>query len=75
MSREEAEKDGLVDGHVVLLHVLEDGGGLSYVTCLAVQGNAVLERHSVRGDVLLLKQSHEIWYVNIVPILLINLNR
>ena len=73
VGREETQEDGLVDGHVLVLHVVEDGGGPRYVPRLAVQGHAVLERHSVGLDIFLLKRRHELRDIDIILILLMNL--
>ena len=73
VGREETEEDGLVDGHVVVLHVVEDGGGPRYVPRLAVQGNEVLERHPVGRDLLPVQRSQELRDVDRILILKVNL--
>ena len=73
VGREETEEDGLVDGHVLVLHVVEDGGGPRYVPRLAVQGHAVLERHSVRSYLLPVQDSQEVSDVDSILILQVNL--
>ena len=55
VGRKETEEDGLIDGHVVLLHVLEDGCGPSDVPRLAVESHAVLEGDSVGLDIFLVQ--------------------
>lgn len=66
-------EDGLVDGEVLLLHVLEDGGGPANVPLLTVEADTVLVGHTVGGQVILFKLRQELRYVDFVIIFKINL--
>ena len=66
-------EDGLVDGEVLLLHVLEDGGGPGNVPLLTVEADTVLVGHTVGLDVLLLQLRQEFRDIHFVIIFKINL--
>ena len=66
------KKDGFVDRHALLLHVLENSGGASDVATLAVETNKVLEGDSVGDNLSLLHLLKEVTGRHIVPILEVN---
>ena len=66
-------EDGLVDGEVLLLHVLEDGGGPANVPLLTVEADTVLVGHTVGLDVLLLQLGQELRNIHFMIIFKINL--
>ena len=69
MTGEEREEDGLVDGHSLLLHVLEHRGGASDVPALAVEPNQMLEGDPVGHNLGLLHLLQEVTRRHIVSIL------
>ena len=73
MGSQETVEDGLIDGEVLLLHVLEDGGGPGDIALLAVEADTVLVGHTVGEDVLLLQLRQELRDVHFVIIFNINL--
>ena len=75
VGRQEAVEHGLIDGQVVSLHVLEDGGGTGYVPLVTEQCHAGLEGDSVGGNVELLQHGQELGHVDGMTILSVDLNK
>ena len=69
MTGQQGEEDSLIDGHALLLHVLEHRGGARDVPALAVEAHQVLEGDPVRNNLSLLHLLQEVTGSHIVPIL------